>query len=155
MFKTLCRLTPLLLWTATAIGAQPVDLSGDWHLNVEKSRWSEMRKPVSVVVRIQHREPSLSYSGEVLYANEDVRDFAFEGAIDGKEYPMDRSFGSGKIVMKRVDFTTVESVMKSDDGKYVESARTSVAQDGRTMTRRLRLQSPEGVKTWIEVYEKR
>lgn len=155
MFSTLCRVVPVLLWTVAAVNAQPVDLSGDWHLNVEKSRWGDVRKPVSVVVRIQHREPSLSYSGEVMYANEDVRDFGFDGAIDGKDYPVERSFGPGKIVMKRVDLTTVESVMKSDDGQYVESARTSVSQDGKTMTRRLRLQSPEGVKTWVEVYEKR
>jgi hypothetical protein len=68
---------------------------------------------------------------------------------------MSRSFGSGKIVLKRLDLWTFESVMKSDDGQYVETAKTSLSQDGRAMTRRLDLRSPEGTKSWTEVYEKK
>lgn len=154
MWKTLSRWATVLLWTASAAFAQLGNMSGDWYLNVEHSRWGQMRKPISVVLHITHHEPYLKYSGEVLYANEDVRDFSFDGAVDGKEHAMTRSFGPGRIIIHRVDLTTILSVMKSDDGQYVETARTSMTQDGKRMTRSLRLQSPEGVKTWTEIYEK-
>lgn len=155
MLKTLLRISPVLLWAALGLSAQPGNLTGDWHLNVEKSKWGQMRQPHSVTLHIEHKDPQLHYHGEVTYANEDSREFAFDGAFDGKPYEMSRSFGSGKIVLKRLDLWTFESVMKSDDGQYVETAKTSLSQDGRTMTRRLDLRSPEGTKSWTEVYEKK
>lgn len=155
MWKALSRFFPVLLWAALGLSAPPANLSGDWHLNVERSRWGQMPKPHSVVLHIEHKDPALHYTGEVVYANEDTRDFAFDGAFDGKPYGMSRSFGHGMIVLKRVDLWTFESVMTSDNGEYVESARTSLSQDGRTMTRRLELRSPDGTKRWTEVYEKR
>lgn len=155
MWKTLCRVAPMLLWASAIVGAQPGNLSGDWHLNVERSKWGQVRKPVSIVLRIEHREPELKYTGEVLYADDDSREFTFNGAVDGKEYSVTRSFGPGKVTIRRLDSATVESVMKSDDGHLVETARTILSQDGKTMTRRVRRQSPDGAKVWTEIYEKR
>lgn len=135
--------------------AQPASMSGNWNLNVAKSKWGTASKPVSVVLSIEHNEPSLHYQGTVLYANEDERQFAFSGSFDGKPYPMTRSFGDGMITLSRIDSATVESVFRTGDGKFIETARTSVSRDGRTLTRELRVTSPEGVKKWTEVYEKR
>jgi hypothetical protein len=135
--------------------AQPANITGSWHLNVEKSRWGSTPKPVSVNLEIKHNEPQLQYQGSVLYANEDRRDFGFSGAIDGNPYAMSRSFGSGNIVMSRVDPLTVNSVFRTSDGYYEETAKTSVSKDGKVMTRALRLKTPEGTTTWTEIYEKR
>ncbi|HNY40482.1 MAG TPA: hypothetical protein PKJ41_08800 [Bryobacteraceae bacterium] len=135
--------------------AQPINLTGNWHLNVEKSKWGNVTKPHSVVLVIDHKEPVLQYQGKVTYSNEDSRDFGYSGAIDGKPYPMDRSFGTGMITVHRVDGETLESEFRSEDGRYVETARTSVSRDGNTLTRRLRLKAPESTQSWTEVYEKR
>lgn len=135
--------------------AQPASMSGNWHLNVEKSKWGSANKPVSVVLTIEHSEPSLNYHGMVTYANEDERPFAFSGSFDGKPYPMTRSFGDGLITLTRLDTHAVESVFRSNDGAYTETARTTLSRDGRTLTRQLRVTSPEGVKKWTEVYERR
>lgn len=142
-----------LLWSLCA--AQPTSMTGNWHLNVEKSKWGSASKPVSVVVIIEHSEPSIHYHGNVTYANEDERPFAFTGSFDGKPYPMTRSFGDGLITLSRLDPFTVESVFRSNDGAYTETARTMLSRDGRTLTRQLRVTSPEGAKKWTEVYEKR
>ena len=156
MKRTLLWLGLLIAFLAVGVlTAQNTNLSGSWYLNVEKSQWGQMRKPISVVLEMQHREPALQYHGTVTYSNEDTRDFAFEGAMDGKEYAMSRSYGTGTITMRRVDPFTIESTFKTPDGAYVETARTTVSRDGKSMTRRLRNRSPEGVKTWTEIYDRR
>lgn len=153
--RTLASVLSAALLLGALCAAQPANLSGNWQLNVNRSKWGTVNKPVSVVLTIEHQEPKLSYHGSVLYANEDQRDFGFSGAIDGKPYAMSRSFGNGEIVLLRVNDRTIESTFRSADGNYVESARTTVSRDGRTLERRLRLISPEGTKKWTEIYERR
>lgn len=150
-------LVPAFLAAAsfTIASAQPADFTGSWHLNVEKSRWGAVAKPLSVVLTIEHREPQLHYHGIVLYASEDTREFAFSGALDGAEYAMSRSFGDGMITLRRIDPWTIESTFRSADGLTVETAQTTIARSGRTLTRRLRVQGPDGRKSWTEYYEKR
>lgn len=135
--------------------AQVADLTGSWHLNVQKSTWGKMNRPVSVVLQIEHREPVLHYTGAVRYANEDTRDFVFNGAIDGKPYPMMRSYGEGSIVMRRLTPTAFESVFRTPGDAFVETTRTDVSKDGKTLTRALHLLSPEGIRRWTEVYERK
>ncbi|MBI4890564.1 MAG: hypothetical protein HY821_08055, partial [Acidobacteria bacterium] len=123
--------------------------------NTEKSKWGTANKPVNVVLTIDHREPSLSYQGAVLYPNEDERHFSFSGKFDGKPYAMSRSFGEGMITLTRVDNFTVESVFRSNDGSHTEVARTVQSRDGRTLTRQLKVTAPDGVMKWTEIYERR
>jgi len=149
----LASLSLTLLWGVCE--AQSNNLSGSWHLNVDKSTWGTATRPQSVIVVIEHNEPNLQYRGTVTYANEDARDFGFSGAVDGKGYAMSRSYGEGTITLRRMDPWTIESVFKTEDGGSIETARTAISRDGKTLTRRLRLQSPEGVKTWTEIYERR
>ncbi len=141
-----------LFWSLCA--AQPANMSGSWRLNTEKSKWGTANRPVSVIVTIDHHEPSLNYQGVVLYPNEDERSFTFAGNFDGKPYPMSRSFGEGMITLTRVDNFTVESVFRTNDGSHSEVARTILSRDGRTLTRQLRVSAPDGVTKWTEVYEK-
>ncbi len=136
-------------------GGQPANLSGSWHLNVEKSKWGSANKPHSVVLTIEHNEPNLHYHGEVVYANEDHRTFGFSGAFDKKSYPMSRSFGDGQIVLTRIDTLTFDSVFRSADGVTVESARTAISRDGKTLTRSVKLTAPGGTQKWTEVYDKK
>lgn len=154
MWKTGCWLAPVLTLAWGVCAAQTASFSGNWRLNVSKSRWGSVQKPLSVTLYVEHREPVLEYRGQVIYANEDTRDFAFTGQFDGKEYAMVRSVGAGTITLTRVDAFTFDSVFRTDDHTCVETARTSISRDGRTLTRRLRLQTPQGTKSWTEVYER-
>ncbi|MEN6606483.1 MAG: hypothetical protein ABFD60_04515 [Bryobacteraceae bacterium] len=136
--------------------AQVINMSGTWNLNVQKSSWGKVQKPVSVLVTIEHDEPALKYSGNMVYfGGEDTRTFSFAGAIDGKWYPISRSYGSGKISMRRIDFRSMESEFRSDDGKWTEHIRTLVSRDGKELRRTIRRTGPEGNLNWTEVYDKR
>jgi hypothetical protein len=151
-----CGLAGFLAVLALPLAASDIpDLGGIWKLNVEKSSWGKMQKPVAVVLEIEHSGLSVKYSGTVTYANDESRDFVFAGAIDGQDYPMMRSFGPGKCSFKRISLTTVESAYKSDDGNYVETSRIVISRDGRLMTRYMSLKSPEGERNWVEMYERR
>jgi hypothetical protein len=143
---------PLLLtvplWAAES-------LSGTWVLDVEKSRWNQARKPISLVLTVEHNEPELKYSGRILYVDEESRPFSFQGAVDGKEYRMNRSFGPGNVVLERENARTFRSTYRSDCGRYTESARTSLSSDGKWLTREIRLETPAGRYNWTEVYERK
>lgn len=149
-------LVPAFLSAALGVCAgQPANLSGSWHLNIEKSHWGSKLKPQSVTLVIEHSEPVLRYHGTVTHVNEDTRDFTFEGTIDGKPYSMVGSGGEGTIVLRRIDLNTFESVFRSTDGTCIENARNSLSRDGRFLTRQIRLQTPAGTQAWTEVYERR
>lgn len=138
-----------------ACSSQPENLSGTWHLNPEKSSWAGARKPLSVVVMVDHQDPSLSYHGTVAYENEESRPFGFIGAIDGKEYPISRSFGPGKIVIHREGSRSWVSLCRSDDGQFEEKVRTILSRSNQVLTRQMTLRGPRGSNSWTEVYEKR
>ncbi len=133
---------------------QPGNLTGTWYLNVEKSEWGAAKRPQSVVLHIAHKDPILKYNGTVAYPNEDTRDFAFDGAIDSKPYPMTRSYGVGSAVLHRIDPGSFESVFRTDDGSYIETVRTILSRNGQSLTRKVRLQTPQGASTWTEIYDR-
>jgi len=145
----------LLVLTAGRCAAEVANLSGTWRLNVNKSSWSGVRRPEMVVLQIDHREPVLKFAGTVDHPNEETRHFAFDGLIDGKEYPAQRSYGTGAVVFKRINDHTVSSAFRSDDGQCLESTEIVVAADGRTLRQHIKLTTPAGKREWTEVYERR
>jgi hypothetical protein len=149
------KLPTLLILAILCLGCvQAQHMSGTWKLNVEKSNWRGVQRPLSVVVTVEHREPILKYSGWVTYPDNPSRGFGFDGAVDGKPHPAFRSYGPGLSQMKRLRWDSVESDFRSDDGRFREGAETIVSADGRQMTRHLHLNSPNGREDWTEVYEK-
>lgn len=158
-FFKLSLLLALLLFAAPRLigKTDPLEdnLAGTWVMDVQKSIWGEMQKPESVVLEIVRRGAEIRYSGLVTYQNQDTRSFTFDGAMDGREYPVMRSYGPGKLVMTRKGIATVESVYTSDSGVYVETVRTVLSADGKHMTRYMNLKYPPGIRTWVEVYNRR
>lgn len=130
------------------------NMSGTWKLNTEKSDWRGVRRPLSVVVTVEHREPILKYSGWVTYPDGPPRAFSFDGAIDGKPHAALRSYGPGSSQMRRFGWDVVGSDFRSADGRFRERAETVLSVDGKRMTRRLQLNGPNGREDWTEVYEK-
>ena len=138
----------------TVNGGSPADVTGSWRLNLDRSVWGSRPKPVSVTLHIQHSEPALSYTGVVIYSGEDMRPFSFTGAIDGKQYAMDRSLGPGTAVFRRINPFTFECVFRATVDGSVETTRTTISADGKRLTRRVHLQSPDGTSTSTEIYDR-
>jgi hypothetical protein len=134
---------------------QPRDMTGEWTLDVGASSWGNAHSPLSVLMTIDHHEPALRYSGSIMYANEETRQFAFDGRIDGRDYFMERSFGAGRIVIRRLSASSIRSVFRSDDALYTETAVTTISRDGRRLTRRIHVTGPAGDSHWTESYVRR
>jgi hypothetical protein len=107
-----------------------------------------------VEIDIQHNEPALKYSGTVTDSQGGASTFAFDGAVDGKTYQVKEDTGLRSIVIKRVNGSTTSSVSKSADGKVTETTTTTMSRDGKTLTRRIVLQTADGTTRWTEVYER-
>ena len=149
-----------LSFAMAAASAQVADISGTWHLNVDKSSWGKHTKPNGGTVRIEHHEPTLKYSGTIEVRNGTETSpgestFSFTGAIDGKEYVVTGISGSGKMTFRRVNMRTIESELKSSDGTVVETAKTTVSADGKRLTRELKRGGGSGGElSWTEVYDR-
>jgi len=153
------RIGFVLSFAMAVASAQVADLSGTWQLNVQKSSWGKHTKPTAGTVMIEHHEPALKYSGTVEVQNGTETSpgkstFSFDGAIDGKEYPVTGITGTGKMTIRRINPRTIESELKSSDGKVLETAKTTISPDGKRLTRELKTTGPAGQVSWTEVYDR-
>lgn len=157
----LWRTLALALFTFSLVAAEVANMSGTWRLNVAKSKWGNHPKPASIEVTIQHHEPEFQYQGNVVAPNgvsgnagENGLTFAFQGAIDGKDYPVTGTLGAGMMNIRRVSPNTVISEYKSSDGRLTETAKTTVSSDGKTLTQDMEEKGPKGTVHWTEVYDR-
>src|SRR5262249_45052763 len=117
-------------------------------------------KPTAGTVVIDHHEPQLKYRGSSDFDNgtetsDGKKSFAFDGAIDGKSYPIAGSAGPNTMSIRPVNPTTTISEMKSADGVIVETAKMTVSSDGKQLTREAKASGPNGMTSWTEVYNRR
>src|SRR4051794_1104932 len=66
--------------------ADVADLSGNWILNVARSRWHGMPPPASGRLAIEHREPNLKYESTITAADGKTETFIFNGSVDAKDH---------------------------------------------------------------------
>jgi hypothetical protein len=134
--------------------AQAPQVAGTWRLNASKSSWGHKPQPTSVVVKIEGGDPEYRYSGTITDANGEESRFDVACPVDGQEHAVKTSYGPGKMTIRRVNAYTTTASFKSDDGKYFETATTTVSRDGRELTRRVQNKGPDGSATWTEVYDR-
>jgi hypothetical protein len=65
------------------------------------------------------------------------------------------SIGPGITVLRRVDANSFESAFRNADGTRLETALASLSRDGKSLTRKISQKTPEGTRTWTEIYERR
>lgn len=137
------------------LSAAVADISGVWKLNLQKSKFDKDAAPLSVQLTIQHREPSLKYSGTVQRSQESSPDtFAFDGAVDKKIYPVTENQKTGRTIKFARKSDRVLESWSSDD-TMEEYAVTEVSADGKTLTRQMRVKLKNGKsRAWTEVYDR-
>ncbi len=149
------RALALLFGGMVLFAAQPLDLSGSWKLNTDKSKWGRRDKPTAIELKIEHHDPQIQYTGTVIDANgANPREFSFTGAVDGKAYPVEGPDGHGTMAIQKVNTWVTRWTYKSDDGKVLEEATTEVSRDGRQLTRSVHRKAPQGEFNWTEVYDR-
>ena len=54
-----------LLCVSVAAAADVANMTGSWKLNLAKSKFEKNAAPLNVLLKIEHSEPALKYSGTV------------------------------------------------------------------------------------------
>ena len=141
-----------------ALAQQAADMSGTWRLNIEKSAWGKHPKPSNGTITIEHHEPSFKYHGRVgLHQGSETADqesFEFDGAIDGKDYPLTGTPAQGSASIRRVNARQIISQRKGPDGAVIETARTTISADGKQLVRSVEAIGPHGKISWTEFYNR-
>lgn len=145
------RLSLLAVCALTLAAADP--FAGVWKLNAAKSKYDPGPAPRSSTL-------TFSADGAWVVVKTDTVDAAGKSSTtmnrfqrDGKEYPYQGPLGD-KISVKTIDARTSESVVTAK-GKPTVTTRSTVAADGKSMTRRITGLDPAGVKVnHALVYEK-
>jgi hypothetical protein len=153
----MCRRTRWITLFAFSLGicaAQAPTFTGSWKLNVSRSTWGSKQRPATVTVDIDHNQESFKYTGVVVGAAGDERNFEFAGATDGRKYPATRVFGEGKVTLERIGRYTILTTFKSNDGNSVERTRMSLSPNGKILTYDIHVSDRGRNVHWTEVYEK-
>ncbi len=136
------------------LAAEAPSFTGDWKLNPQKSSWGHKPKPTNISVKIEGSDPDFRYSGMIIDANGEETRFQVVCPVDGKEHPVMTSSGPGKMTIRRVNSYSTISTFHSDDGKYSETATTTISPDSKELTRRMQSKGPDGSAAWTEVYDR-
>lgn len=146
----------ILCLSLYGVAADVKNMSGTWMLNAKRSSWGKKVEPLRAFVTIKHNEPKYAYSGSVTTSTESSEHFAFDGVIDGKDYPIKEDKAKRSMSVTRKGPDLIQSVIKTPDGKVQEVVEQSLSGDGKTLVRKIETTAPNGEKVgWTEIYEKK
>jgi hypothetical protein len=128
------------------------DFTGKWELNVSKSNFGKMSKPVSMSLQAEQRGPVFHASQTTTdqHGSETVES---DWIVDGKEHELTGK-GGGKLVCKW-DGSTLVSQKEWDNGQYKETTKLTLSKDGKVATEKIDSKNPNGENHATLVWERR
>ena len=156
--KLLAVITILLLANLAAASDQKSarqSLVGTWKLNITKSSWGKIPQPKeSTLVVLQDDAMGLKWTGSGVSAEGDSFSFSFEGAVDGKDYPITSPNKEAMRGFTRA-YSNLDSALHAvdkRDGSVIQTSTTTVSNDRQTMT--IKFVRDDSATTWTEVLDR-
>ena len=148
------RLTLSIAFSAfLACAASTSDLSGNWQLNLRKSKLSkEMGKPDSMSLVVAPK--GAGYHSVQTTVDGMVGSASIEGDwyLDGQYHPI----GESKMTqMSKWDGKVLYAEKKASDGSTMEIIRLTISPDGKTATEQVSSKSPSGTVNTTLVWDKK
>jgi hypothetical protein len=129
--------------------------SGIWNLDVASSEFGEAPKPKSAHLTVSMKGDRMSWTSDVVAADGTRMKQFFDGAIDGKEYPVRSEPDAGAVSASYTlnkDGTT-HATLKSPTGRM--EMTISISRDAKTLIIKNELLDNSGEKvTWSEVWRR-
>jgi hypothetical protein len=129
--------------------------SGTWSLDLTKSDFGDAPKPKSAFLTIATKGKSLSWTSDVVRADGNHVKTFFEGAVDGKEYPVRSEPDAGTIgaVYALSKDGTTHATIKSSIGRL--ELNISLSRDAMSLVIKNELIDNEGERvTWSELWRR-
>lgn len=147
-------LLPVLFLAAASTGfaAEKPNFTGHWVLNVDKSSFGKLKKPVSVTLDSK-QDGNMLQSQTTTNDEQGHRTVEGQWFLDGKEHPVQIG-GTGKQKTYWQGNTLV-NVQRSDDGKFEQTVRLSLSADGKTCTQKFSSKDPNGNTSGTWIWEKK
>jgi hypothetical protein len=147
----LCLLA-LLAGTGGALAADKPDFSGEWKMNAEESFYGTVPMPTSYVRNITHKDPSL-----VIDDNQEINGqkqiYSRTVATDGK--PADQTIMGTSVTCSAVwDGDALVVTSKANEYKVVYNDHMTLSADGKTLTSKLEVSSPQGNVILLIIFDK-
>ena len=148
----------LLLTNVAALAKQKAprkSLVGTWKLNLAKSARGKIPAPKEdTLIVTQDDEMRFKWTASGVSANGERSSYSFEGAADGKDYPMKSPNNEAVIGFTRA-YTRIGGTLRAVDkknGEVIQTSMTTVLDDRQTMT----IQFVRGASdmTWREVLDR-
>lgn len=147
----------LLVNVAAASDQKPArkSLVGTWKLNLAKSAWGNIPAPKeATLVVIKDDATGLRWTASGVSAAGDSFSFTFEGAADGKDYPMKSPNNEAVVGFTRA-YSRIDGTLHALDkknGLVIQTSITTVSNDGRTTTITFVRTAPG--TSWTEVLDR-
>jgi hypothetical protein len=112
----------------------PIDFSGVWRLNFARST-IRGQAPKVILMKIEHREPSVVQQIHVTYDNghEQTLSFAYETTGEETGHFMDNGIATSRAHWEHSELV-IESSMKTPEREFHFKDYWSLSSDGRTLT---------------------
>ena len=136
-------------------GAFAADVfSGNWKVNVVKSKYDPGPAPKSATSKIDAMEGGLKFTNDGVNSEGKPTHSEWSGKFDGKDNPVEGDPNRDTAALKKIDDYTIE-ISNKKAGKPTTTIRTVFSKDGKTRTQTVKGTNAQGVKVNnMVVYEK-
>jgi hypothetical protein len=145
--------TAIFLLTLNAQTANWEDkLVGKWKLNIAKSQFQNMPRPIESAMTISQATASrFKWQVVTTFSGGKTSFMGFDGAIDGKPHDYQ---GAQDAKLSFVDNNGVLEGTATYPGGMTMHVTTSISQDSNTISSESNLTFPKGTASWTEVWER-
>jgi len=155
MKRRMFVLATIVLYFAVTESFAADVLSGNWKLNLEKSKYDPGPPPKGPnFSKIDAIEGGLRFTNDGVNAEGKPSHNEWSGKFDGKDNPVKGDQNRDTATLRKIDDYTIEIVNKKD-GKVTTTIRSVFSRDGKTRTQTVQGTNTQGVKVNNTiVYEK-
>ncbi len=127
---------------------------GNWILNPTKSHFENMPAPKLERLRILKDDPkALSWTMSGFDVDGKAFHEFYDGPTDGAYHPIVGSSNAANVAYTRNN-SVISWVTKDKDGAIVETGSGSLSPDGRTLTLKGTVKTPQGEANFTSVYDR-
>ena len=128
------------------------NFSGEWTMNAAKSNFGQLPPPTKFVRKIQHSEPSLTVIEEQTAGGSDSTTTR-KITTDGKSVTLELN-GAAALCSAVWDGTDIVATTTLDSVGLKFTDRMSLSTDGKTLTSKVKIATPQGDGELIIVFDR-